>query len=405
MEDYMRSTVIGAAVVALLGTTALVSAQAPNQGNEKASPSAREPGSAGGGSQKGAGQADRPDAAGKDAARGANQADKAGQASKDTAQDSKSDKAGRASKDTAQDGKSDKSGQTAKDAARSDKGDKGQASKSDDQQGRKGQASKTDDQPGRKGSAQTPSDRKDRASGSQARDDARGKDDTKGRTAQPKSEQGKAAEQKSQDRQKDMTRGRDSSGQQRDQAQGKDAGDRVSITENQRTELRQKFSQHRGRQITNVDFSIEVGATVPRNHRLQPLPSDIVSIVPAYRGYRYLAVEDRIIIVHPTRHVIVEVIETGDGPRRGGPVTASLELSQQEVALILDHISTDRGRADVNVDLALGAEVPSSVELYEFPREIVAEVPKVRQYRYVVSERRVVIVDPGKRDVVRVLDR
>jgi hypothetical protein len=45
------------------------------------------------------------------------------------------------------------------------------------------------------------------------------------------------------------------------------------------------------------------------------------------------------------------------------------------------------------------------VELYEFPREIVAEVPKIRQYRYVVSERRVVIVDPGKRDVVRVLDR
>jgi hypothetical protein len=396
MEDYMRSTVIGAAVVALLGTTALVSAQAPDQRNEKASPSAREPGSAGGGRPKGS------DATGKDATRGASQADKAGQASKDAAQDTKSDKAGRASKDTAQDGKSDKSGQTAKDAARSDKGDKGQAKQSD-----KGQASKSDDQPSRKGSAQTPSDRKDRASGSQARDDARGKDDTKGRTAQPKSEQGKAAEQKSQDRQKDMTRDRDRSGQQRDQAQGKEqgAGDRVSITETQRTELRQKLSQRREGRVTNVDFSIEIGATVPRNHRLQPLPSDIVSIVPAYRGYRYLAVEDRIIIVHPTRHVIVEVIETGDGPRRGGPVTASLELSQQEVALILDNISTDRGRADVNVDLALGAEVPSSVELQEFPSDIVEEVPKIREYRYVVSERRVVIVDPGKRDVVRVLDR
>jgi hypothetical protein len=100
----------------------------------------------------------------------------------------------------------------------------------------------------------------------------------------------------------------------------------------------------------------------------------------------------------------VEVVEV-DGPRRGGPVTASLDLSPAQIRLILDHIPSDRRRADVNVELALGAEVPSSVELYEFPVDVVTEVPSVRSYRYVVLERKVAIVDPTGRDVVHVLDR
>ena len=151
--------------------------------------------------------------------------------------------------------------------------------------------------------------------------------------------------------------------------------------------------------MTNVNFSINLGTRVPRDFRLHVVPADILAIVPAYRGYRYFIVEERVVIVHPTRYEIVEVIEVDGGPGRGGPVTASLDLSPAQIRLIFDHIPSDRRRSDLNVDLALGAE------LYEFPADVVAEVPSVRRYRYVVLESRIAIVDPSGRDVVHVLNR
>jgi len=372
----MRKSVIGAATIALLSTTALVSAQ---QMQERDQPSAKEQGPAPGGKQ------------GKDSQSG-------------------SEKGAQRSNEGADPGKG-SAGDKGKRAQSGDSDSKGRAEKSDSQQDRKGSAQKQTDQS------------KDRTAEPKSGDAAKGKtaepkdkagDTGKAKTAEPKDKAG--------DRKQDAARGRDEPGKQRDQAQqgkdgkdgqrgdqaqGKDGqrdGDRVNLSQNQRTELRDKLSRHREARHTSVNFSINIGTRVPRDFRLQVVPTDIVAIVPAYRGYRYFIVEERIVIVHPSRYEIVEVIEV-DGPRRGGSVTASLELSGPQIALILDRIPLDRHRADVSVDLALGAEVPSSVELYEFPGDVVAEIPSIKRYRYVVLERRVLIVDPSGRDVIRVIDR
>ena len=66
-------------------------------------------------------------------------------------------------------------------------------------------------------------------------------------------------------------------------------------------------------------------------------------------------------------------------------------------------VSKDR-QADVRVRLALGAEVPRVFELLAFPGEVVARIPEVERYRYVVAENDVVIVDPTDRGVVLVID-
>jgi hypothetical protein len=55
--------------------------------------------------------------------------------------------------------------------------------------------------------------------------------------------------------------------------------------------------------------------------------------------------------------------------------------------------------ADLRV--AVGAELPATVELMEVPATI--EVPAVRRLRYTVVDRQVVLVDPGTRKVVRVI--
>jgi hypothetical protein len=55
------------------------------------------------------------------------------------------------------------------------------------------------------------------------------------------------------------------------------------------------------------------------------------------------------------------------------------------------------------VRLALGAEVPRDVELLAFPRDVVSQVPELGNYRYIVAENDVVIVDPRERGVVLVI--
>jgi hypothetical protein len=57
-----------------------------------------------------------------------------------------------------------------------------------------------------------------------------------------------------------------------------------------------------------ANFALNVGVAVPGSVRLAPLPATIVSIVPRYRGYNHFVTDERIVIVEPTSHKIVEVL-------------------------------------------------------------------------------------------------
>jgi len=43
---------------------------------------------------------------------------------------------------------------------------------------------------------------------------------------------------------------------------------------------------------------------VPRDVRFQPLPPDIVEVMPQYRGYNFFVVRDEIVIVEPATYKI-----------------------------------------------------------------------------------------------------
>ena len=59
---------------------------------------------------------------------------------------------------------------------------------------------------------------------------------------------------------------------------------------------------------TEINFNISVGTAVPRSVRLVTVPTTIVEIHPAWRGYMYFVVDDEIIIVEPGSLRIVAVI-------------------------------------------------------------------------------------------------
>ena len=54
--------------------------------------------------------------------------------------------------------------------------------------------------------------------------------------------------------------------------------------------------------------------------------------------------------------------------------------------------------------MSVGWTVPAEVELAPVPEEIYAEVPTARPYRYFMWNDRVVLVEPGSRRVIEVID-
>lgn len=73
--------------------------------------------------------------------------------------------------------------------------------------------------------------------------------------------------------------------------------------------------------IKDVDFNIRVGAMVPPRHHARPLPTELVSIFPQYRGYDYLVANDEIIIIEPQTHKIVYTMQEGRSAGMDRPST------------------------------------------------------------------------------------
>jgi hypothetical protein len=85
------------------------------------------------------------------------------------------------------------------------------------------------------------------------------------------------------------------------------AGGKLSTE--QRTKITTVIKSQNVRPVTNVNFSISVGTRVPRNVGFHPLPAEIVTIYPEWRGYEFFLVNDQIIVVNPRTLEIVDVID------------------------------------------------------------------------------------------------
>ena len=66
----------------------------------------------------------------------------------------------------------------------------------------------------------------------------------------------------------------------------------------------------RGARPENVNIAIRVGARVPENVVVEPLPADVIALVPEYRGYDYfIDSNDEIVFVAPETHEVVGMID------------------------------------------------------------------------------------------------
>ncbi len=99
-------------------------------------------------------------------------------------------------------------------------------------------------------------------------------------------------------------------GGQQNTAAGKAAGGKsVQLSETQRTQIKNVVGKDRNfTRVDHVDFSINVGVAVPHTVQVAVLPTDIVELVPEYRGFDYVVVGDQLLIIDPNTMLIVEVL-------------------------------------------------------------------------------------------------
>jgi len=76
-----------------------------------------------------------------------------------------------------------------------------------------------------------------------------------------------------------------------------------------RTQITSAIKQEKVEEVTNVNFNIAIGTAVPAGVRYHSLPTRIVEIYPEWRGYDFILVHGRYIILRPHTHEIVYIIE------------------------------------------------------------------------------------------------
>jgi hypothetical protein len=87
------------------------------------------------------------------------------------------------------------------------------------------------------------------------------------------------------------------------------AGGNINLTTQQKTVIKKTVIDNKSApRVTSVNFQINVGTVVPTTVRYAPLPTSIIEIHPAWRGYDYFVYEDQVIIIEPRSHKIVEII-------------------------------------------------------------------------------------------------
>ena len=82
----------------------------------------------------------------------------------------------------------------------------------------------------------------------------------------------------------------------------------VSLTTEQKTQIRSTVLTSSAPRVTNVNFSINVGTVVPRTVHVVAVPDTLIRIHPAWRGHRYFVYNDEIIIVEADTLRIVAVL-------------------------------------------------------------------------------------------------
>jgi hypothetical protein len=86
-------------------------------------------------------------------------------------------------------------------------------------------------------------------------------------------------------------------------------GSVANVTTEEKTRLKTVFTQHPEEPARDLNVSVDVGVRIPHSVRLYAVPEDVIAIVPAYRDYMYVMLDDnRVAIIDPDSYEVVDII-------------------------------------------------------------------------------------------------
>jgi hypothetical protein len=87
------------------------------------------------------------------------------------------------------------------------------------------------------------------------------------------------------------------------------AGAAAKLSTEQRTRITTVIRNERVQPLDHVNFQVSVGTRVPRDIRFHPLPQEVLTIYPEWRGYEFVLVNDQIVVIDPRTFEIVAILE------------------------------------------------------------------------------------------------
>jgi len=97
-------------------------------------------------------------------------------------------------------------------------------------------------------------------------------------------------------------------------AEGKTTGNAATSAKaappaEKRTQITSAIKQENVKAVTNVNFNVSVGTRIPASVHFYPVPVSVVTIYPEWRGYEFILVGTRYIVVEPGTHEIVYILD------------------------------------------------------------------------------------------------
>ena len=89
---------------------------------------------------------------------------------------------------------------------------------------------------------------------------------------------------------------------------GQGAGAAARLSSEQRSKITTVIKRQKVQPVS-LNVSISIGTRIPSTVRYYPLPTEVITIYPEWRGYDYVLVGGQILVLDPRTHEIVAILD------------------------------------------------------------------------------------------------
>jgi len=155
----------------------------------------------------------------------------------------------------------------------------------------------------------------------------------------------------------------------------------------------------------NVNVSLSIGERLPPRIHARPLPRTIVDIMPEYRGYDYVMVQDRVDIVDPRTHEVVDIVEEGGPTVAQGGTFESRTFQSGRVHLTTEQREMLFRDARPMTSSQVSSSGGTCLTEQPVPDALASQNPDLKGYNFLKVGNDIVLIDPKDQKVIDVIQQ